>query len=78
MNSTTLSLSNNWSILSVLVTIINQLKSLTKSSENISLTTNIWYSARGKRKRRTKKVTRPKISGKSRPNPDNRRNGGSN
>ncbi len=47
MNSTTLFPSKNWSIFSlrtVLITIINQLQSLTKTPEISSLTTNIWQS----------------------------------
>ncbi|MGD1701676.1 caspase family protein [Dapis sp. BLCC M229] len=66
MNSTTLSISNNWSILSleaVLAIIINQLRVFTKSSESIGLTTNIWHS--------TKSPVQDK------PKPENRRERGS-
>ena len=47
MNSTTLFPSKNWSMFSlrtVLITIMNQLQSLTKTPKNGNLTTNIWQS----------------------------------
>lgn len=57
MNSTTLSISNNWSVFSLraaLATIINQLQSLTKFPESANLTTNIWHSTKSPAKDRPK------------------------